>query len=112
MKAEDTVMSRGEIIALLRGMPFTPVTEKGWLNFTKRCLQAQAETTFPLGRQDGVEEVVEWVEKNSHANADYNSEGYMRSSWLEIYQGCWQAYKKKLGYNVQMVEQRIAGKEE
>lgn len=57
----------------------------------------QGEIIYQLGKEAGIREVVEWIEKNSHANADYNSEGYLRSSWLELYPGSWQAKLKEWG---------------
>ena len=78
MEAKDTVMSVREIAALLRGMPYHPSNEAGWMNFVRRCLNAQAEITWKArepeieaARKAGVKEVVKDFETVLDAPSRY-----------------------------------------
>ena len=65
---KETVMSDREAAALLRGMPYHPSSEAGWMNFVRRCLLAQAKITWEArqkevdeAEQRGIKKVVEIV---------------------------------------------------
>ena len=55
------------------------------------------EFIYGENKQAGRKEVVEWIKKNSYAKADYNNEGYLRCSWLELSPSLWQAKLKEWG---------------
>lgn len=95
MEARDTVMSVREIAALLRGMPYHPSNEAGWVNFVRRCLNAQDEISFKAGRK----EMVEWILANS-TDGEYEQLHYCPNCDHNIYgvpSYLWKAKLKKLG---------------
>jgi len=61
MNARETVMSKEDMAALLRGMPSHPSNETGWLRFTERCLKAQAALSY----KEGIRTVVEWLSEHT-----------------------------------------------
>lgn len=68
MEAKDTVMSVREIAALLRGMPYQPSNKAGWVNFVRRCLNAQADISFKAGIKVVVDSFIE-AEIHSNPNS-------------------------------------------
>jgi len=88
MKAEDTVMGKIKLEALLRGMTLRltyptaicidPDPNENTPSLEKILLEAQAEISFKAG----IREVVEWVEENDPNNSFWKSQ-------------CWQAMKKE-----------------
>lgn len=84
MDYKDTVMSERETAALLRGMPYHPTSEAGWMNFARRSIKAQAEISFHLGvgedRELGIRKVVEHIEDKFDGAYDGLTE-YLRRTY-------------------------------
>lgn len=59
MEAEKTVMGEEEMLccSLIGKFPFEDVRDV----IEETCIH-QAEITFPLGKQEGIREVVEWIQ--------------------------------------------------
>ena len=54
-------LGKSDIFALIRGMPFTPTTETGWVATIRRILKAQAGQSYAAGHASRDEVVNELV---------------------------------------------------
>ena len=92
MKAKDTIMS-DEQLAEAHSYP------NG--NHLRRIAQTQAEITFALGEEQGIQkgrrEVVEWVKEHSEVKAEYTDDLHLLRSYIELPSGLWQAKLKEWG---------------
>ena len=95
-KWEETVMGDRETVALLRGMPYLPSNEAGWMNFVRRCLLAQAEITWHArdkeveearkqGRKDVVEKLQEYIDNNNVYRVEFGHyEPPLNTKWTPL----------------------------
>jgi len=63
MNWENTVLSDRESAALLRGMPYHPSSDAGWMNFVRRHKLAQAKISYEQGKAEGIRTVAEWIKE-------------------------------------------------
>ena len=92
MEAKDTVMSKEQIIDIMpSGDSWEDGRELLWDYVSQGSLRniatRQAEISFPLGKQEGRREVVEWI----WSNATDVFKDYLQCSQK------WQAYLKEWG---------------
>jgi len=90
MNAKNTVMNEKAM-----------VRHPCWPNDIRGLLKAQAERTESMlkeqWKQEGMKEVVEWVEEHGNPEASYTGDGHIVRSWIELPDRPWQAFKKERG---------------
>ena len=98
MKAKDTVMKKKKISKVISESEED--NDEFWMpaDATKLVAQAQAEISFPLGKQEGRREVVEYLDKHKGAMVRLVSNGGETiKTTFEINSSEWQAQLKEWG---------------
>ena len=90
MEAKDTVMNKEKLKQINDAMP--PEAKYG--DVFETIAYNQAEISFPLGEQQGIEKVVEWMEE--HSIITYGR-APLKIKWQSINPVAWQAFLKERG---------------
>lgn len=105
MEAKDTVIDEEEIkrIVMIQALAkderefLAHYDMDDGVESSKTTAKAQAEITFPLGKQEGIREVVEWVKSNGGWILNYNTSKPERIWNWSITHDDWQAKLKEWG---------------
>ncbi len=94
MEAKDTMMGEQELRAECFKTPHEEVGDGYCLKCVELAAQAQAEITWPIAKQAGIKEVVEWIKAQQYECANPEDMAY---KWLLVPPEDWQAKLKEWG---------------